>query len=133
MSQQLITVGSFFIQVMDLSKPLHWVKIFSSLQVAEDAIELGFGKTVYLKKYDLRIALIRGMKGWLACQDNCPHRGVSLGTGWVNEANEIVCPLHHYAWSLDTGKETTNFRCSDVILYPVKTNTDGLFIGLVLN
>jgi len=118
---------------MELSKPLHWVKIFQSIKLAEAAIEVGFAKTVFLKKYDLRIALIRGRQGWFACQDNCPHRGVSLGTGWVNEADEIVCPLHHYAWALDTGREATNYRCADVILYPVKASSEGLYIGIVLN
>ena len=127
-NQWLIATGSFL--GMELSKPIHWVKIFTSVNKAEEAIAIGKARTVYLKKYDLRIALARNANGWFACQDNCPHRGVSLATGWVNETNEIFCPLHEYAWSLQTGRETTNNRCGNVSLYPVNVTADGLFIGL---
>ncbi len=29
--------------------------------------------------------------------NRCPHRGGSLKFGFVNAADEIVCPLHHQA------------------------------------
>jgi nitrite reductase/ring-hydroxylating ferredoxin subunit len=31
----------------------------------------------------------------------CPHRGGPLKFGYVNEAGEIVCPMHHNAFSIE--------------------------------
>lgn len=32
--------------------------------------------------------------------NSCPHRGGSLKFGYVNARDEIVCPLHHNAFSI---------------------------------
>jgi len=118
--------------VMDLSKPINWLKVFSSLDVAEAKVQIGTCKTIFFQKQDLRLVLVRGHNNkWYACQDNCPHRGVTLGTGSVNEANEIRCSLHDYSWSLLNGMETTGYGCSPVKLYPVKTDEQGLWVGVV--
>lgn len=31
----------------------------------------------------------------------CPHRGAPLKHGFVNASDEIVCPLHQGAWSVE--------------------------------
>ena len=36
----------------------------------------------------------------IACQDQCPHRGVSLSQGWIDCSGAIVCPYH--AMSFDS-------------------------------
>lgn len=40
------------------------------------------------------IALWRSEEKIVACQDRCPHRGVSLSMGWIDCNNAIVCPYH---------------------------------------
>jgi vanillate O-demethylase monooxygenase subunit len=40
------------------------------------------------------IALWRVNDQIVACQDRCPHRGVSLSKGWIDGNGEIVCPYH---------------------------------------
>ncbi len=46
------------------------------------------------------IALWRSEAKIVACQDRCPHRGVSLSMGWLEGNNAIVCPYH--AMSFDS-------------------------------
>lgn len=41
----------------------------------------------------------------VACQDRCPHRGVSLATGWIDCNGAIVCPYH--AMSFDAEGQCT--------------------------
>ena len=33
--------------------------------------------------------------------NRCPHRGGSLKFGFINAANEIVCPMHRNAFAID--------------------------------
>ena len=33
-------------------------------------------------------------------ENRCPHRGGPLKFGFVNGAGEIVCPMHHNAFSI---------------------------------
>ena len=33
--------------------------------------------------------------------NRCPHRGGPLKFGFVNAADEIVCPMHHNAFSIE--------------------------------
>lgn len=40
------------------------------------------------------IALWRLEDKIVACQDRCPHRGVSLSRGWIDGNGAIVCPYH---------------------------------------
>jgi nitrite reductase (NADH) small subunit len=41
--------------------------------------------------------------------NTCPHRGGPLKFGFVNGRNQIVCPMHHNAYSIETliARETT--------------------------
>ena len=40
------------------------------------------------------IALWRAEEKIVACQDRCPHRGVSLSMGWIDGNRTLVCPYH---------------------------------------
>ncbi|MGZ2379050.1 ferredoxin reductase [Rhizobium leguminosarum] len=33
--------------------------------------------------------------------NRCPHRGGPLKFGFINERNQIVCPMHHNAYSIE--------------------------------
>jgi nitrite reductase/ring-hydroxylating ferredoxin subunit len=65
----------------------------------------------------LRVAVFNDGGRFHALLGTCPHAGGSLGLGWV-EAGEVVCPLHHWQFRLETGRCTTvrgesihRFRC----------------------
>jgi vanillate O-demethylase monooxygenase subunit len=47
------------------------------------------------------IALWRTEEKIVACQDRCPHRGVSLSMGWIDCGKAIVCPYHAMSFNSD--------------------------------
>jgi len=47
------------------------------------------------------IALWRVEDRIVACQDRCPHRGVSLSGGWIDDKGAIVCPYHAMSFNAE--------------------------------
>jgi nitrite reductase/ring-hydroxylating ferredoxin subunit len=65
----------------------------------------------------LRVAVFKDGGRHHALLGRCPHANGSLGLGWIEEG-EVVCPLHHWRFKLETGRCTTisgesvhRFRC----------------------
>jgi nitrite reductase/ring-hydroxylating ferredoxin subunit len=58
-----------------------------------------------------------------AFESLCPHLKEPLSNGKINHLDEIICPLHHFRFSLKTGSETSN-RCRPLIIYPVAQETE---------
>ncbi|MBI4818766.1 MAG: Rieske (2Fe-2S) protein [Deltaproteobacteria bacterium] len=55
--------------------------------------------------------------------DTCPHRGGSLGQGSF-EAGVIVCPLHRWAFRVDTGRGVGIAAATFVERFPVEVVGD---------
>ena len=53
----------------------------------------------------------------------CPHAGGPLADGMVDGA-VVVCPLHNYAFDLDSGQEVSDSGLS-VCAFPVSVAQDG--------
>ncbi len=84
-------------------------KLFNSLQEATQNVALG--KSVLLRASDEngkeeQICLSHTKDGFFAVQNKCSHSGADLHKGFINEKNEVVCPLHNYCFDLKTGKIT---------------------------
>lgn len=58
----------------------------------------------------------------------CPHRGASLIQGSIH-TEEIICPLHHYRFELQTGRAKAG-NCSDLETFPCQLSEKGLKITL---
>jgi nitrite reductase/ring-hydroxylating ferredoxin subunit len=55
---------------------------------------------------------------WFAIDDTCPHAGGSLAEGMLDD-DLAICPLHAYAFEIDTGRCLDDPACS-VSAYPVR-------------
>ena len=75
---------------------------------ASGAIEEG--APVVVHAFERSIALVRHRGRLYALEDACPHRGAPLHRGEVEEGR-LVCPLHGWAFDLDTGR-TPDGRCA---------------------
>ena len=104
---------------------MEWVQIFESREKAEEAVAEGKIRRVVIEKE--RISLIRTEGRFYAIQDSCPHSGASMSEGWLNNYQEVVCPLHNYCYHLVTGREATQ-QTRDVKVYEVRVDEEGLFI-----
>ncbi len=70
------------------------------------ALPPGKGETVELA--GRRIAVFNVGGQFFALDDECPHRGGPLGSGWVDaDACQVTCPLHGWAFDLKSGAGVT--------------------------
>ncbi len=113
-------------------------KLFNSLEEATKKVALG--KSILLTASDEngkeeRICISHTKDGFFAIQNECSHAGADLHKGFINEQNEIVCPLHSYCFELKTGKNTRGGAIS-LRIYKLEwrsngnTKQDSLYIDL---
>ena len=106
---------------------MEWVKIFSSLTETEKALPPKQPRLLIV--HGKRVCLVMKEGNLYAVQDTCPHNGESLSKGVVNFVNEVVCPLHGQRFNLKTGRECEQ-KSRDLVTYPIKIESEGVFIGL---
>lgn len=75
-----------------------------------------------------RIAVFRTGDRFRALKDACPHAGVSLAMGYVH-ADEVVCPAHAWAFSLDDGRCTQGPANCSAASYPVRVVDGHVEVG----
>lgn len=104
--------------------------LFPTLAAAEERVPVGRLFTVRLPGPPFRICLVRRPDGsWRAFEDACPHKKAPLSKGgFLTAEGEVVCPLHHYRFELDTGQETTGQSCPYLDTFPILINEHGLQI-----
>jgi len=110
---------------MDHNKKYNWHK------VADEENEIGFG-TDSLAQVDVAqkiVCLAKGKNIIYAFASKCPHAGGNMADGFIDALNNIVCPLHKYKFSLQTGRNVSG-EGYHLKTYPVLKTEDGIFIGL---
>lgn len=75
-----------------------------------------------------KICLTQWQEKWMAFQALCPHAGAPLQDGYIDSKGNMVCPLHHYKFSLFNGHNCTG-QGYDMRVYPLELKADGLFVG----
>ncbi len=87
-----------------------------------DDIPLGEGRAYVVG--GRQIAVFRLRDGSLRALDAvCPHRGGPLADG-LTDSRVVVCPLHGFAYDLETGCEVANGG-APVTAYPVHGDATG--------
>ena len=64
-----------------------------------------------------------------ACTQKCPHAGGILAEGWVDASGNIVCPLHRYKYSLQTGRNVSG-EGYFLKTFPIEVREEGVFVGI---
>ena len=59
----------------------------------------------------------------------CPHAGGDMSYGFVNDDCKLVCPVHRYSYSLETGRGSEG-QGDYLENYPVEIRDDGVYIGI---
>lgn len=96
---------------------MSWIRITHA-----DNIPLREGRSVRLG--DDEIAIFNLGDRYVAVDNSCPHRGGPLCDGIVS-GDTVVCPLHGWKISLDTGDVLKPDVCVKVGTYPVSVE-DGI-------
>ena len=67
-----------------------------------------------------------------ACAHKCPHAGGSMASGHIDALGNLVCPLHRYKFSIESGRNTSG-EGYFLKTFPVEVREDGVFIGFTEN
>jgi 3-phenylpropionate/trans-cinnamate dioxygenase ferredoxin subunit len=106
-------------------KKIHWFKI------AESIDELGWqsNNIAIAEVNNNKISIIRTKDNLFACAHKCPHAGGILAEGFIDEDNNIICPVHSYRFSLINGRNVSG-EDYHLKIYKIEKREDGLYIGL---
>jgi 3-phenylpropionate/trans-cinnamate dioxygenase ferredoxin subunit len=105
-------------------KKYNWYKVANSL--AE--IDFSANNLVQLTVNGKQICLALNNSKLFACASKCPHAGGAMAAGYTDTAGNIVCPLHRYKFSLQTGRNTSG-EGYYLKTYPMQQRDDGIYIG----
>ena len=100
-----------------------WVKIADSIDGLSFSAE-GF-VTIELNNKKICITHAKGIL--YACASNCPHAGGDLSEGYVDAIGNIVCPVHHYKFSMSTGRNVSG-EGYFLKVYAIENRAEGIFI-----
>ena len=108
-----------------MSKNYKWYKI------AENAQDLIFEKNeiMEIEVAGKKICITALKENLRACAAKCPHAGGKISNGYVDALGNIVCPLHRYKFSLDTGRNTSG-EGYFLKTYPIEQREKGVYIGI---
>ncbi len=103
------------------------IKLFSSLEEAEEEVPLGTTRKLIIQ--EKAYLLTHASSGFAVSDYLCPHQHEPLKNGTFNAFNELICPLHEYRFNLTTGAESSG-RCGNLALYQIAAKSDGLYIEI---
>ncbi len=76
-----------------------------------------------------KICITKWRDKWYGCATRCPHAGGALIGGYIDALGNIVCPVHHYRFSLASGRNTSG-EGYFLKTYKVENREDGWYIGI---
>ena len=85
-----------------------------------------------LKRFDHEkdtYCIYRLEDGYYATDGNCTHEEFHLEDGLVTE-DEIECPMHQGIFNIKTGKVIQDPPCDDLKTYPIKIESDKIYIDI---
>jgi nitrite reductase/ring-hydroxylating ferredoxin subunit len=103
---------------------IRWCKIAESSAVLKNTIPLNKAKQYNVS--GKRICVANASTGLYAVKDKCPHNGALLSHGYCTDDGFIVCPLHRYNFSLESGKGSGLY----VDTYELEEREDGMYVGI---
>ncbi|UKJ05934.1 Rieske (2Fe-2S) protein [Solitalea lacus] len=78
-----------------------------------------------------KFCLIKKGNSFYGVQNNCPHAGGNLSSGWI-ENDKLVCPVHRHTFDLITGRGSVD-QGDCVRTYNLKSINDQIYIELPLS
>ncbi len=100
-------------------------------KIANSAEELNWQQNnlLILEVGGKKVSLARYQEKLFAFAHQCPHAGGILGEGNLDAAGNIVCPLHHYKFSILTGRNVSG-EGYKLKIFPLQYRENGIYLGL---
>jgi nitrite reductase/ring-hydroxylating ferredoxin subunit len=109
-------------------KKYSWYKISDSLEEISFSSE-GLAQLEIAGKI---ICVAKKKDQLSACTAKCPHAGGILADGYIDPLGNIVCPLHRFKFSLESGRNISG-EGYFLKIFPVEWREDGVFVGFEQN
>lgn len=104
------------------SDPSAFEAVFDEAALPENGMEV-------VKVGGRRVALIRRSGKIHAIDNDCPHVGGYLGRGTL-DGESVVCPLHHWAFDLATGRAVKGLPEDRVMVHEVRVEGGKIWVKL---
>ena len=103
----------------------NWIKI------ADDINDISFNDNhiAIIQIAGKSICLVKTEKNLKACSASCPHAGGDLSEGFLDKKENIICPVHNYRFSLNSGRDRDGEGYL-LKIYKLKESEQGIFIKL---
>jgi len=113
---------------MEANKKYSWYKI------ADQLSEISFSENglASVQVNDKTICVANHGGQLFACTQKCPHAGGFMADGYIDALGNIVCPVHRYKFSLQTGRNTSG-EGYYLKIFPVEIRENGIFVGFPEN
>jgi nitrite reductase/ring-hydroxylating ferredoxin subunit len=99
---------------------LRWFKIEEKIPEGDFVMEVKVaGKKLCLVRHDGQMHLL---------QNSCPHAGGVMSGGWC-EKGQVVCPIHRYAYNLETGRGAQG-QGDYIDIYPLREEDGVTYAGI---
>jgi len=60
---------------------------------------------------------------------HCPHAAAIMADGYIDAKGNAVCPLHHYKFNLQSGRNVSG-EGYFMKTFPIEIRNDGVWIGM---
>jgi len=107
-----------------MAKQYKWHRIATS----ENEISWPPNGIAVVEVEEKKICITRWADRWFGFTNKCPHAGGPLDRGYIDSSGHIVCPLHAYKFSLQTGRSRSE-EGYQLKHWPVEQRPDGIYIG----
>lgn len=99
------------------------------IKIAENESSISFADNniAVVDIRDKKICIGRYNNELFAFAYQCPHAGALLSGGWIDMQGNVVCPLHHYKFSLKSGRHMADGGYT-MKRWRVQTRDDGVYV-----
>ena len=104
------------------SMKTRWVKFATTEEELKN--KLGKRECVAMKVNSKAVLLVNHENKFSLVKNKCPHQGITLENAYCVDG-DIVCPWHHYGFSLEHGRGAGLY----LEIYPIEKREDGYYAG----
>ena len=103
---------------------MKWIRIALSI----DDILLGPNNIAEIQAGTKIICVAKGINGWYAFSQKCPHAGGFMSEGYLDSSDNVVCPLHRYKFNLTNGRNVMGGYYLKT--FKIEVRLDGVFVSI---
>lgn len=105
-----------------LAKSSQWVRVC----IEQD---IPVGDTKVFRHNGKQIVIFATTRGYLACNNRCPHQGYPLSEGCLTEDGVLTCNWHN--WKFDLDAQGTNLKGGESVrTYPIEVRSAEIWIDV---